>query len=100
MRPDLARELAPNAGEDKNSDRGAAHIPIELPAFANKLWDLGFGQNRIAVDQVQMQTDTKLGQTMGAGHRIGRCRTTDHQTRGRQNPVAMCLFDGLVDGQI
>ena len=47
-----------------------------------------------------MQADTKLGQMMRAGHRVGRRLAPNHQARGRQNPVPMCFFDGLVDRKI
>jgi hypothetical protein len=47
-----------------------------------------------------MEADAKLRQPMGAGHRIGRRVPPDHQARGRQDPVAMRFFDGLVDGRV
>jgi len=37
---------------------------------------------------------------MRAGHRIARGRASDHQARGRQDPVAVCLFDRLVDRNV
>jgi hypothetical protein len=47
-----------------------------------------------------MQADAKLRQPAGAGHCIGRRLATDHQARGRQDPMPMRFFDGLVDGKI
>jgi hypothetical protein len=47
-----------------------------------------------------MEADAKLGQPMGARHRIGRRVSPDHQARGRQDPMPMRFFDGLVDGRV
>ena len=47
-----------------------------------------------------MQTDAEFGQSMGQGYRIGCCRGPNHQARSRQDPVPMCLFDGLVDRRV
>ena len=47
-----------------------------------------------------MQTDAEFGQSMGPGYRIGCCRGPNHQARSRQDPVPMCLFDGLVDARV
>jgi hypothetical protein len=80
--PDLTRELAANARENEKSDAGTGHVPVEPALTAEEMGDLLLAENRMAVDQVQMQADAKLGKTMGAGHRIGRRLASDHQARG------------------
>jgi hypothetical protein len=80
--PDLTRELAANAREHEKSDAGTGHVPVEPALTAEELRDLLLAENRMAVDQVQMQADAKLGKTMGASHRIGRSLASDHQARG------------------
>jgi hypothetical protein len=100
LRADLARKLAADVREDKKSDPGSGHVAVEFTLLADELRDLELGQNWMTVDQVQVEADTKFGHTTSAGHRIGCCRAPDHQTRGRQDPVAMSLFDGLVDRRV
>jgi len=97
LRPDLGRELAANAREDRQSDAGARHVPVELAVSAEELRDLHLGQNRVTFGQVQMQADPEFRQTMGAAYRIGRRLAPHHQARGRQDPVSMRLFNGLVN---
>jgi len=100
LRSNFARELPANAPKHKKSEAGAGHVPIKLAIFADELRDLCLGEHGMPVCQVQMQTDTKLRQTMCAGHRIGRRLAPDHQARGRQDPVPMRFFDGLVDARV
>jgi hypothetical protein len=78
LRADLPRELAADVPEDKKSDPGTGHVPIEFTLLADELRYLDLRQNGMTVDQVQVQADTKFGQTAGAGHRISRCRAPDH----------------------
>jgi len=100
LRPDLANELTADAWEDGKSKAGASHVAIELAIIADELRDLHLGQHWMSLGQVQVQADTKLGQSVGAGYRIGRSRASDHQARGRQDAIAVCLFDGLVDRRV
>ena len=100
LRADLARKLAADVREDKKSDPGAGHVPVEFTVFADEVRNFDLRQNGMTVEQIQVQADTKFGHTTSAGHRIGCCRAPDHQTRGRQDPIAMSLFDGLVDRRV
>jgi hypothetical protein len=100
LRPDLALQLTANCREDKKSDAGAGYVPVELAVLADELRDLCRMQNGMSIGQVQMQADMKLGQMMGAGNRIGRRRAPNHQARGRQDPMPMRFFDGLVDSRV
>jgi hypothetical protein len=100
LRLDLVRELPANAGKHQKSDAGAGHVPVELAVFGDELWDLERRQNGMTFDQVQMEPDPKLRQPARAGHCIGRRLATDHQARGRQNPMPMRLFNGLVNGWV
>ena len=100
LRPDLANELTTDAWEDGISKAGAGHVAIELAIIADELRDLHRGQHWMSLGQVQVQADTELGQSVGAGYRIGRSRASDHQARGRQDAIAVCLFDGLVDSRV
>jgi hypothetical protein len=97
LRPDLGRELAANAREDRKSNAGAGHVPVEPTVPAEELRDLHLGQNGVPLSQVQVQADPEFRQTMGAGYRIGRRPAAYHQARGRQDPVPMRRFDSLVD---
>ena len=100
LRPNLARELSANAWKSKKSHTGAGHVPVELALLADKVRDLHRGQNGMPVSKVQVQADSKLGQTAGARHRIGRRLTSNHQARGGQNSVPMRLFNCLVNGWV
>src|ERR1700751_5746344 len=54
LRPDLVSQLSANSREDKKSDAGAGHVPVELALLADELPDLRPGQNGMSVSQVQM----------------------------------------------
>ena len=100
LRSDLHRELPADAREDGKSKAGAGHVAVELAILAGEQRNLHPGKHGMPVGQVQVQTDPQVGQSMGAGDRIGRRGAPDHQARGRQDAAAMRLFDGLVDRRV
>jgi hypothetical protein len=94
---DLLGELAPNSGREEIPKTGTERI-IPKTAVASHQAAQPIGRrNRAAADQYEMQPDPKPWQPARSLNRIGDGWRPDHQARGRQDAVAMRLFDGLVD---
>ena len=100
LRADLARQLIPHFRQKEEPDAGADQVAVEFAIAADQRRDLSGGQYRAAIDQHEMQSDSQPRQQPGTRHRIRRCRRTDHQARGRQDPVPMRLLDSLIDGRV
>jgi len=100
LSPDLFPELLAHLRQKEKPDTSAPQVPIELVGPAEEAAHLRRRQHRTPVDQHQMQADMQFGQSPRARNRIGGGGGAYHQARGRQDPVAMRLFDGLIDGRV
>jgi hypothetical protein len=100
LRADLSSQLISDFRQKEEPDPGSDQIAVEFAIAADQRRDLSGGQYRAAIDQHEMQSDSEPRQQPGTRCRIRCCRRTDHQARGRQDPVPMRFLDSLVDGRV
>jgi hypothetical protein len=93
----LRQHLPTNMGQKKHRCAGAHHIRSEAPALIDEIRDGRGGQNRLCVDQREMQPDREPWQPVRQfDGRRGR-RRSNHQARRGENTLDMRALDGLVD---
>jgi hypothetical protein len=94
---DLRSHLPAHTGQEKHRDARERHIRSKAAATVHQIRDRRRRQNRLSVNQRQMQADGKRRQATRQLHSLSRRRRSDHQACGSEDAFDMRALNGLVD---
>jgi len=97
LRLDFRFYLLLDLGREEKFDPNSDRIVRKSPVRFDQRRDLPRRKNWTAVDQGEVQANTKRGQTACPLHCIRHRRRAHHQARSRENAVPMTFLDGFVD---
>jgi hypothetical protein len=84
-------------GQKKHCCAGARHIRSKASAPVDQIWHRRGWQNRLRVDQRQMQPDCQTGEPARELDGSRRCRRSDHQARRSEDAFDMGALNRLID---
>ncbi len=94
---DLRQHLPAHMGQKKHRGAGPRHIRAKAPMSIDQIRYARSRQNRLRVDQRQMQPNRKSRQSARQLDGGASRRRTDHQTRRREHHFNMRALDGLIN---
>ena len=97
LRADLGTYLAAHFGRNEERDPEADWIAREAPVGSDQTRHFVGRQDRTSLQQRQVEPHAESRHAAGACDRIVGGRCADHQTRRREDPVAVSRLHSLVD---
>ena len=97
LRGNLFFDLPPKRGKKGDLRSIDREVVAQPSAVADKAWNIGRIERRLAIDQNDVQSDSQIRRRPRSLDRVGCGGTGDHQTRGAEDAAAMRFLDGGID---